>query len=114
MPSASLLIAAAHHGNSIIDTIDSLLSSAGTFFSQLASLSWPSLLIGLALYGLYLLLRSRALFNAVRAAYPGGQVRWRDVLPDATDFAGFGRVPGTAIFPNPIMALGEAGTEPNF
>ena len=79
MPSASLLIAAAHHGNSIIDTIDSLLSSAGTFFSQLASLSWPSLLIGLALYGLYLLLRSRALFNAVRAAYPGGQVRWRDV-----------------------------------
>src|SRR5450755_5184611 len=79
MSSASLLIAAAHHGNSIIDTIDSLLSSAGTFFSQLASLSWPSLLIGLALYGLYLLLRSRALFNAIRAAYPGVRVRWRDV-----------------------------------
>lgn len=79
MPFPALLIAAAHHGNSIIDTIDSLLSSAGTFFSQLASLSWVSLLIGLGLYGLYLLLRSRALFNAVRAAYPGGQVRWRDV-----------------------------------
>ena len=28
---------------------------------------------------MYLLLRSRALFNAVRAAYPGGRVRWRDV-----------------------------------
>jgi uncharacterized membrane protein YbhN (UPF0104 family) len=79
MPSSTLLIAAAHHGSSIIDTIDSLLSSAGTFFSQLASLSWPALLIGLALYGLYLLLRSRALFNAVRAAYPGGRVRWRDI-----------------------------------
>jgi uncharacterized membrane protein YbhN (UPF0104 family) len=71
--------AGAHHGNSIIDTINSLLSSAGTFFSQLASLSWPSLLIGLGLYALYLLLRSRALFNAVRAAYPDERVRWRDV-----------------------------------
>ena len=68
-----------HHGSSIADTISSLLSSAGTFFSQLASLSWLSLLLGLALYSLYLLLRSRALFNAVRAAYPGEPVRWRDV-----------------------------------
>jgi uncharacterized membrane protein YbhN (UPF0104 family) len=68
-----------HHGTSFIGTIDSLLSSAGTFFSRLASLSWPSLLIGLALYAVYLLLRSRALFNAVRAAYPEAQVRWRDV-----------------------------------
>jgi uncharacterized membrane protein YbhN (UPF0104 family) len=68
-----------HHSSSIGDTINSLLSSAGTFFSQLANLSWPSLLIGLALYALYLLLRSRALFNAVRAAYPTAAVRWRDV-----------------------------------
>jgi uncharacterized membrane protein YbhN (UPF0104 family) len=70
---------AAHHGSSIADTISSLLSSAGTFFSQLASLSWLSLLLGLALYGVYLLLRSRALFNAIRAAYPGERIRWRDV-----------------------------------
>jgi len=71
--------AAADHGNSIGDTISQLLSSAGTFFSQLASLSWLSLLLGLALYGVYLLLRSRALFNAIRAAYPGERIRWRDV-----------------------------------
>ena len=68
-----------HHGSSIADTISNLLSSAGTFFSQLAGLNWLSLLLGLALYGLYLLLRSRALFAAVRAAYPHGHVRWRDV-----------------------------------
>ncbi|MFZ0089026.1 MAG: lysylphosphatidylglycerol synthase domain-containing protein [Solirubrobacteraceae bacterium] len=68
-----------HHGSSVGQTIDSLLSSAGTFFSQIAGLSWIPLLIGLALYALYLLLRSRALFNAVRAAYPDGSVRWRDV-----------------------------------
>jgi uncharacterized membrane protein YbhN (UPF0104 family) len=70
---------AQHHGSSVADTINSLLSSAGTFFSQLANLSWLSLLLGLALYGIYLLLRSRALFNAIRAAYPGEPVRWRDV-----------------------------------
>ena len=70
---------AVQHGSSIADTINSLLSSAGTFFSQLAGLSWLSLLIGLAFYALYLLLRSRALFNAIRAAYPGERIRWRDV-----------------------------------
>jgi uncharacterized membrane protein YbhN (UPF0104 family) len=75
----TLATATVHHGSSILDTIDNLLSSAGTFFSQLASLSWLSLLLGLALYALYLLLRSRALFSAIRAAYPGGGVRWRDV-----------------------------------
>jgi uncharacterized membrane protein YbhN (UPF0104 family) len=68
-----------HHGTSIGATISHLLSAAGKFFSQLASLSWVSLLIGLALYSLYLLLRSRALFNAARAAYPDERVRWRDV-----------------------------------
>jgi uncharacterized membrane protein YbhN (UPF0104 family) len=37
------------------------------------------LLIGLGLYAVYLLLRSRALFNALRVAYPGERIRWRDV-----------------------------------
>jgi uncharacterized membrane protein YbhN (UPF0104 family) len=73
------LAAAAHHGSSIGSTVNSLLNSAGQFFSQLANLSWVALLIGMAFYALYLLLRSRALFNAVRAAYPGVSVRWRDI-----------------------------------
>ncbi len=77
--SVALMAATPSHGGSLIGTIDRLLSAAGTFFSQLANLSWPALLIGLAAYALYLLLRSRALFNALRAAYPGGGVRWRDV-----------------------------------
>jgi uncharacterized membrane protein YbhN (UPF0104 family) len=68
-----------HHHASIGGTIDNLLDSAGHFFSQIANLAWAPLVIGLALYSLYLLLRSRALFNAVRAAYPGETVRWRDV-----------------------------------
>jgi uncharacterized membrane protein YbhN (UPF0104 family) len=71
---------AVHHPScSIGCTISDLTNSIGTFFSQLTDLSLTSLLLGLALYALYLLLRSRALFNAVRAAYPGEDVRWRDV-----------------------------------
>jgi uncharacterized membrane protein YbhN (UPF0104 family) len=64
---------------SVGSTITHVIDSAGNFFSQLSSLAWGALLIGLGFYGIYLLLRSRALFNAVRAAYPGEEVRWRDV-----------------------------------
>ena len=71
--------AGAQHHASVGSTISQLVDSAGTFLSQLASLSWFSLLLGLALYALYLLLRSRALFNALRAAYPGQPIRWREV-----------------------------------
>jgi uncharacterized membrane protein YbhN (UPF0104 family) len=70
---------AAHHASSIGSTVDSLVDSAGKFLSQLANLSWVPLLLGLALYALYLLLRSRALFQALRAAYPRERIRWRDV-----------------------------------
>ncbi len=80
MAGLAVATGAAHHGlASIGSTIDQLLDSAGTFFSQLANLSWVALLVGLACYALYLLLRSRALFNALQAAYPGEVVRWRDV-----------------------------------
>ena len=80
MPGLTIVsAAAAQHGSSIATTIDSLLDSVGTFLAQLTSLSWGSLLLGLGLYALYLLLRSRALFAALRAAYPGERIRWRDV-----------------------------------
>ncbi|HWF75138.1 MAG TPA: lysylphosphatidylglycerol synthase transmembrane domain-containing protein [Solirubrobacteraceae bacterium] len=72
-------VAALHHHASVGSTVSQILDSAGQFFSRLASLSLVPLLVGLACYGLYLLLRSRALFNAVRAAYPSERVRWRDV-----------------------------------
>lgn len=68
-----------HHSSSIGSTVDGLLDSAGKFVSQLTSLSWGSLLLGLALYAVYLLLRSRALHAALRAAYPRERIRWRDV-----------------------------------
>src|SRR3984885_1066694 len=76
-PTAARAVISAH--TSIGTTIEHLLDNAGQFFSQLASLSWVPLLLGLAFYSLYLLLRSRALWGAVSAAYPGQRVRWRDV-----------------------------------
>lgn len=55
------------------------LDSAGTFFSNLAGLSWGPLLLALLSYAAYLTLRSRALWHAVQAAYPAEHVRWRDI-----------------------------------
>ena len=79
LAAAAVTAASGQHPASVGSTITQLLDSAGTFFSQLASLNWFSLLLGLALYALYLLLRSRALWGALRAAYPGERIRWRDV-----------------------------------
>jgi uncharacterized membrane protein YbhN (UPF0104 family) len=59
--------------------VSQFLDSVGTFFSNLAGLSWGPLLLALLCYAAYLSLRSRALFNAVQAAYPTEHVRWRDV-----------------------------------
>jgi len=73
------IVAAAGCHASVACTVSGLLDSTGTFFSQLAGLSWPWLLLGLALYSLYLLLRSRALWGAVQTAYPSVRVRWRDI-----------------------------------
>jgi uncharacterized membrane protein YbhN (UPF0104 family) len=71
--------ASLHHHASVGSTVSQILDSAGQFFSSLASLSLVPLIVGLACYALYLGLRSRALFSAVRAAYPSEHVRWRDV-----------------------------------
>jgi len=64
---------------SLGDTTDSFLDAAGEFFSHLAAINWLSLGLGLGCFGLYLLLRSRALFNALRAAYPHAEMQWRRV-----------------------------------
>jgi uncharacterized membrane protein YbhN (UPF0104 family) len=68
-----------HRPASIGSTISRFADSATQFFSHLANLNWTSLLIGLALYALYLTLRSRALWGALQVAYADERVRWRDV-----------------------------------
>jgi uncharacterized membrane protein YbhN (UPF0104 family) len=59
--------------------VSQFFDAVGTFFSNLADLSWGALLLALLCYAAYLTLRSRALCNAVQAAYPTEHVRWRDV-----------------------------------
>ena len=59
--------------------VSQFFDSVGTFFSNLAGLSWGPLLLALLCFAGWLTLRSRALFNAVQAAYPTEHVRWRDV-----------------------------------
>lgn len=59
--------------------VSRFFDSVGEFFSNLAGLNWVALLLALLFYFAYLTLRSRALFNAVQAAYPAEHVRWRDI-----------------------------------
>ncbi len=63
-----------------------------TFFSNLAAVSWGSLVIGLVFFGVYLSLRSRAFFHALRAAYPGERIRWRDIWGAYVAAYGFNNV----------------------
>jgi uncharacterized membrane protein YbhN (UPF0104 family) len=69
------LIASASVGQSV----SSFLNAAGQFFSDLAAVHWPALLLALAFFGLNLTLRSRAYFNSLRAAYPSVSFQWRRI-----------------------------------
>ncbi len=55
---------------SVGQSLSSFFDAAGQFFSDLAAVHWPALLLGLLFFGLNLTLRSRAFFNSLRAAYP--------------------------------------------
>jgi uncharacterized membrane protein YbhN (UPF0104 family) len=57
----------------------SFFDAVDEFFSNLASVQWGSLLLGLCFFGIYLTFRSRAYFNVLRAAYPDVRIRWRDI-----------------------------------
>ncbi|HEY4279864.1 MAG TPA: lysylphosphatidylglycerol synthase transmembrane domain-containing protein [Conexibacter sp.] len=64
---------------SLGNDLSSFSHSVGEFFSNIAGINWLALLVALACYFAYLTLRSRALTNALRAAYPAERVAWRDV-----------------------------------
>lgn len=64
---------------SIADTVRAFTQAAGQFFDNITQLRWLSLLIALVLFGLYLVARSRASLNALRAAYPDERISWRRI-----------------------------------
>ena len=60
-------------------SIGSFFDAVENFFGNLASVGLGSLLLGLAFFGAYLALRSRAWFNVLRAAYPQERFLWRHI-----------------------------------
>jgi uncharacterized membrane protein YbhN (UPF0104 family) len=60
-------------------SVSNFFDSVGKFFSSLASINWLWLILGLALFLVYLTIRSRAYFHVLRAAYPTERFRFRDI-----------------------------------
>ena len=64
---------------SLGSSVESFLDAAETFFSNLAAVQWGALVLGLTLYLVHQLCRSRAWFNTLRAAYPHERFQWRRI-----------------------------------
>src|SRR5919198_237631 len=61
------------------DDISNFFGAVGDFFGRLAEIRLGALAVGLAFFGLYLTIRSRAYFHVLRAAYPDERIAWRRV-----------------------------------
>lgn len=64
---------------SIADTARALTDAAGSFFDSLAQVRLGYLVLALAVFFVFLVLRARASFNALRAAYPDHPVLFRRI-----------------------------------
>jgi uncharacterized protein (TIRG00374 family) len=73
-------------------SINSFLDAVGQFFSDLAAVHWPALLLGMLFFGLNLTIRSRAFFNSLRAAYPAVPFEWRRIWGAYFAAVGFNNV----------------------
>ncbi len=77
---------------SLGQSLSSFLDAAGQFFSDLAAVHWPALLLGLLFFGANLTIRSRAFFNSLRAAYPAVSFEWRRIWGAYFAAVGFNNV----------------------
>jgi uncharacterized membrane protein YbhN (UPF0104 family) len=64
---------------SIADTLRAIGDGAGSFFESLAQVRLGYLAAALAAFAVYLVLRARASFNALRAAYPDEPIPFRRI-----------------------------------
>jgi uncharacterized protein (TIRG00374 family) len=78
--------------SSIGHSLTTFFDAVGQFFSDLAAVHWPALLLGLAFFMLNLTLRSRAFFNSLRAAYPAVPFPWRRIWGAYVAAVGFNNV----------------------
>jgi uncharacterized membrane protein YbhN (UPF0104 family) len=59
--------------------VSAFFDAVGDFFSNLASIHWGALLLGLASFIVYLSIRARAYFHVLRAAYPDERFEFRRI-----------------------------------
>ncbi len=64
---------------SVADTVRAFTDAAASFFTGLAQVRLGDLGLALAMFGVYLLLRARASFNALRGAFPDQPIAFRRV-----------------------------------
>jgi uncharacterized membrane protein YbhN (UPF0104 family) len=67
-------------------------AAVGKFFSDIAAVHWGALLLALLFFAANLTLRSRAFFNALRAAYPAVRFQWRRIWGAYWAAVGFNNV----------------------
>lgn len=77
---------------SISEDASRFFDAVGSFFENLAAVHWGALVIGLAAFGIYLTLRSRAFFHVLRAAYPDEPFAWRRIWGAYVAAYGFNNV----------------------
>jgi uncharacterized protein (TIRG00374 family) len=77
---------------SLGQSLSSFFDAVGQFFSDLAAVHWPALLLGLLFFGANLTIRSRAFFHSLRAAYPAVAFQWRRVWGAYFAAVGFNNV----------------------
>jgi uncharacterized membrane protein YbhN (UPF0104 family) len=72
----------------LADSFSSFFEACGNFFENLAAVRWPTLLLALVCFTIYLSLRARASYAILRAAYPDVRIRFKRVW--GAYFAGYG------------------------
>jgi len=81
MPGFTVILGSAVAGplGSIADTARVVASAIGSFLNSLADVGFGDLALALLLFGVYLVLRALATYNACRAAYPDAPIQYRRI-----------------------------------
>jgi uncharacterized membrane protein YbhN (UPF0104 family) len=73
-------------------SVSDFFNAVGKFFGDLAAVHWGALALASLFFVLNLTLRSRAIFNSMRAAYPGVRFQWRRIWGAYFAAVGFNNV----------------------
>ncbi len=85
-------MAAVLASTSLAQSLSDFFDAVAKFFDDLAAVHWGALALGALFFVLNLTLRSRAIFNSLRAAYPRTTIRWRRIWGAYFAAVGFNNV----------------------